>query len=779
MTSIGDQAFYGCSGLTGNLIIPEGVTSIRDQAFYGCSGLTGNLTIPNSVTSIEAKAFYSCSGLTGELRIPEGMTSIGEYAFQGCSGLTGDLIIPNSVTSIGKCAFIGCSGLNGNLRIPESVTSIGLGTFQGCSGLTGDLIIPEGVTSIGSQAFYGCSGLTGELRIPEAVTSIEMNAFSGCSGLTGELRIPEAVTSIGSYAFYHCYGFNGRLTIGNSVEEIGNSAFGYTNFESVYLPTSLKTIGDDAFNGYGDFISKYKVFICAANTPPTCGTYVFQSSTFEGAVLYVPEESVTSYQEAYVWSNFKNIRGIKDFSVENVFLNKEEVTLKVSESVQLDATIISANTTDSTISWASSDPEVATVDENGLVTAISVGTATITATTANGAKAACVVTVEPIPVESVEHDATDADLIFKETVQLLATILPENATDKSVTWFSSDPEIATVDENGLVTAISVGTATIYATATNWIAAACVVTVEPTPVESVKLDATEATLRVNETAQLQATLLPENATDKSLTWTSSDPEIATVDENGLVTALSVGTATITATTADGISADCVVTVEPIPVESVELDATEATLRVNETVQLLATLLPENATDKSLTWASSDPEVATVDENGLVTAISIGTATITVTPAYGVSATCVVTVEAPLATSIALDLTEINAVEGSEIQLTATVLPELASEQELIWSTTNENVATVTETGLVTIVAEGNAEIVVTTTDGSDLSATCQVLGTSNVSEIFLTPDATVSIYTMTGTLIKANATKEDFAKLVKGIYIINGKKVMVK
>ncbi|MDE6795039.1 MAG: Ig-like domain-containing protein, partial [Muribaculaceae bacterium] len=565
-----------------------------------------------------------------------------------------------------------------------------------CSGFTGDLKIPNSVTSIAEQAFYGCSGFTGELRIPDAVTSIGNNAFDGCSGLTGDLRIPDAVTSIGNWAFYDCIGFIGKLIIGKSVEEIGYYTFYNTNFESVYLPASLKTIGYRTFDGKEEFTAKYKVFVCAADTPPACETSVFQTSTFEDAVLYVPEESVTAYQAASEWSNFKNIRGIKDFSVENVFLNKEEVTLKVSESVQLDATIISANTTDSTISWTSSDPEVATVDENGLVTALSVGTATITATTANGAKAECVVTVEPIPVESVE-----------------------------------------------------------------------------------LDATEATLRVNETVQLLATLLPENATDKSLTWTSSNPEVATVDENGLVTALSVGTATITATNADGVSADCVVTVEPIPVESVELDTTETTVRVNETVQLLATILPENATDKSLTWTSSNPEVATVDENGLVTALSVGTATITATNADGVSAECVVTVEAPLATSIALDLTEINAVEGSEIQLTATVLPELASEQELIWSTTNENVATVTETGLVTIVAEGNAEIIVTTTDGSDLSATCQVLGTSNVSEIFLTPDATVSIYTMTGTLVKANATKEDFAKLVKGIYIINGKKIMVK
>ena len=148
VTSIGDHAFRGCSGLT-SVTIPNSVTSIGSGAFYGCSGLT-SVTIPNSVTSIGGGAFQRCSGLTS-VTIPNSVTSIGDYAFQGCSGLT-SVTIPNSVTSIGDYAFQGCSGLT-SVTIPNSVTSVGNYAFKGCSSLT-SVTIPNSVTSIGRDAFY-------------------------------------------------------------------------------------------------------------------------------------------------------------------------------------------------------------------------------------------------------------------------------------------------------------------------------------------------------------------------------------------------------------------------------------------------------------------------------------------------------------------------------------------------------------------------------------------------------------------------------------------------
>ena len=274
LTSIGERAFYGCSGLT-SVEIPSSVTSIGDRAFYGCSGLT-SVEIPAGVTSIGGAAFSGCSGLT-RVEIPAGVTSIGSSAFSGCSGLT-SVEIPAGVTSIGSSAFSGCSGLT-SVEIPASVTSIGYSAFSSCSGLTsvyyqgdlarwcegfgdshalmyycenlyingdlvqGDLVIPAGVTSIGYEAFSGCRGLT-SVEIPVSVTSIGSDAFSGCSGLTSvTFEAGSQLEAIGLYAFRDC----SRLTsveIPALVTRIGSSAFdGCSGLTRVEVPAGVVDSG--------------------------------------------------------------------------------------------------------------------------------------------------------------------------------------------------------------------------------------------------------------------------------------------------------------------------------------------------------------------------------------------------------------------------------------------------------------------------------------------------------------------------------------------------------
>ena len=392
------------------------------------------------------------------------------------------------------------------------------------------------------------------------------------------------------------------------------------------------------------------------------------------------------------------------------------------------------------------------------------GKATITATVAaNGSHEKLVATCEvfvTIPVTRVTLSQTELLLVKGAIVTLAAAVVPSDATNQKVTWSSNNTAVAIV-ENGTVTAVFGGTATITVTTEdgNYTAICEVVVTDPIPVTGVTLSQTELPLLKGATATLTATVVPADATNKKVTWRSSNTSIATV-ENGTVTAVSAGNATITVTTEDGNhTATCEVTVT-VSATGVTLSQTELPLVKGATATLTATVVPSDATNQKVMWRSNNTSVATV-ENGTVTAVSAGNATITVTTEDGNhTARCEVTVTVS-ATGVTLSQTELSLVKGATATLRATVVPSDATNQKVTWRSNNTAVAIV-ENGTVTAVSGGNATITVTTEDGNH-TATCEVTVTVSATgvtlsqtELSLVKGATA---TLRATVVPSDATNQ--------------------
>ena len=407
--------------------------------------------------------------------------------------------------------------------------------------------------------------------------------------------------------------------------------------------------------------------------------------------------------------------------VESITLDKSEVVVTEGDEFVLTATVKPDNATDPTVTWVSNDPSVATVTD-GKVKALKEGAATIFAY-AGEKRAQCVVVVNAfVHVSFIVLDKSALELVEGEEATLTATVLPDYASDKTVTWTTSDASVATVTD-GRVKALKAGTAVITAKAGDK-TATCTVTVKPSfiPVTSIWLDKSEVVLTEGDEYVLTVTVKPDDATDKTVTWSTSDASVATVTD-GRVKALKAGTAVITAKVGDK-TAICTVTVKPsfIPVESITLDKTELTLLEWTQSQLTVTVKPDDATDKTVTWTTSDIQVAEADKNGIVYAHYPGTAVLTA-KAGDKTATCTVTVEAKFIPVEWIGLSHPSLVMevGQEVQISAAVKPDDATDKTVTWTSSDETLATVTD-GLVKALKAGN---VVITAKAGDKTAECPV------------------------------------------------------
>lgn len=398
-----------------------------------------------------------------------------------------------------------------------------------------------------------------------------------------------------------------------------------------------------------------------------------------------------------------------------ISLNKSSTTLGVGYAENLKYTL-DDGLNSSNIVWKSSNTSVATVSSSGKIIAISEGTAIITASI-NGSSSTCRVTVTSgyTYVSEISLNKTILSLLIGATETLNATISPSNASNKTIAWSSSNTSVATVSSSGKITAKKQGTTTITATSNNGKQATCKVTViDNIPLKGINLNKDNITIQEKNTESLSVSFNPSNATNKKITWKSSDTSIATVSSSGKVTGIKPGTATITATANDGgFTKTCKVTVEEISkkVTSISLDKKEIKLDAGKEAQLKVTIKPDYAENKNVRWTSSDESIAKV-ENGKITAISAGNVEIKAISEDGdKEAVCKVTVTAPPLKSISFAETEKTVYVGSSTQLELVKEPTTSALGNVTWTSSNETIATITN-GVVNAISIGETTITVT-------------------------------------------------------------------
>ena len=677
-----------------------------------------------------------------KLVILNGITQIGAYAFDGCTAMT-DVSIPSTVKSINASAFNGCSSLT-KVELPTGLTFLGEGVFTDCTSLK-TINFPTGVTSIGVNTFSGCSKLKTANLVN--VTNIDVNAFYECTALS-EITFKDANLTIASSAFKGLSFFDGSTELNKDSDSLKGKTF---------YGSGVKTSSNDyrLYNSTakGEFIVTFIVdsgMECSASHMvtvdqklPTLPTVTGGTSTFVG--WFTEKTGGTQITTNTTFTSGDNAYAQFLVPVTGISISKTSEKMTVNGEITLTATITPANATDKVVQWTTSDSNKATVTTTGTgtatvkVKALAIGSVTITAKSHydTSKTAACTITISDIPVTGVTLDKATATMNVNDEITLTATVAPAGVVDKDILWTTSDGTKATVTATGTgtakVKALAPGNITITAKSHQdpTKTAACVITVSDTPITSVKLDKTELILGLTEatkTYTLTPTVEPSTATNKKVTWTSSNEAVATVDANGKVTALKAGTATITAASQqDATKKDsCVVTVASVLVTGVTLDKTTADLDVGATLKLVPTITPADASIKTVTWTSSKKDVATVDSDGKVTGIAPGTATITVTTKDGgKTASCTVTVKNVEVKSITLDVSTLELAINNTYLFKAKVLPENATDNKIIWSSSDGSIVSIDQTGKITGLKEGKATIKATSHSSELIYGSCEV------------------------------------------------------
>lgn len=403
--------------------------------------------------------------------------------------------------------------------------------------------------------------------------------------------------------------------------------------------------------------------------------------------------------------------------INGITLKKSESILGVgyTENLKYD---IPSGLNSSNIIWRSSNQKVATVNSNGKVTGIATGTTIITASL-NGYTSTCTIVVSSnyIPVNGISLNKSNLNLTINSSEKLTSNVSPSNASNKDVTWRSSNNSVATVDSNGKITAKKIGTTIITVSSSGYTSTCTVNVVDTIELKGITINKTTLRLKEKNSETLKITFNPSNATNKKITWKSSNSNIATVDNNGTVKAIKPGSATITAVSNDGgYVATSKVTVEALSkkVTGVSLDKKEIQLVAGEEGTLKATINPSYAENKNIKWESSNEKVATV-KDGVISAKRKGTTEIKVITEDGEKeAICKVTVTSPPIKSISFKEKEKTIYVGNTETLLTVNEPTNSEIDNPIWTSSDEKVVKV-ENGKITGLKVGESTITVSNKD----------------------------------------------------------------
>lgn len=795
---IGDNSFRSCSNLK-SVVIPNNVKDVGMGAFRECSSLKSVVVSPaNNVHS----SFSGC-----DIRK-------GAYPMKGTPAFVAEIEVPypencipessGLIFNASKTAFYFAPWDITYLELPASVTTIGPKTFAGCIKLS-ELIMKSEIPPTVSEDTFDDSDIK-YIEVPRGCRDAYISQ-PGWSKLASRIReevMPEKVEIVTDIS---------AVKIGQTIQLQANVIPSNAKFKEVEWSVGDSKIAEITENGLltANAVGSTEIIATVKNTnvrnahPLVVHPIPVERITIASQKLFLPLDTVytigasvfpdNATDKTLEWSsNDESVatvdesgkvtsRGLgvctitvkpKDGSdvsnccivtveprvATSISFDKTEWRGKVGSTFQLTATIMPESTTDKSLMWRSTNRDVATVDKNGVVTTCGVGVANIIAMTVNDKSASCKVVVEETPVTRVLIDRAalgitgdNLELNVGATKTIISTVEPEDATDKTLYYESSSSEVVKVDAYGKIRALLPGEAVITVKTKDGVADQIQVSVMPVLAESIKISCPDIKFETGDEIQFLAQVLPSNTTDKTVVWTSSDDEVAVVDERGLVKMVSVGTAIITATTTNGLTDERKITVSPTRVTRVTIDRASLgiagdilELCVGETRTVTATVEPANATNKNLTYKSDSPEIVSVDENGnikalspgsativvseagglrdllLVTAVSVGAAVITATTVNGLKAECVVAVRGIPVESITLNHAEATLESGETLQLTATLLPEDATERLLDWSSSDKRVATVDENGLVTAVSSGTT-VITATTDETFLKASC--------------------------------------------------------